>query len=166
MSTPVPDVPEGLLELDLGDAAATVLLDVTLYPLPAIYAAAYVLIDRAFVLLDRPADDRVRVTLMAKDPSASAQELTALAGELANEVLACAFRHQLTQDNRVTVETVTMQAMSGAMGPPSLADLADFDFDDDALDDPLGIAQSWEERHGKTPLESKAEGSSEKEEPA
>lgn len=155
MSNPNDDVPEGLARVDLQEGSAWVELDSTLYPLPAIYAAAYVLIDRAFVLLDRPADERVRVTLMPKATPATADDLRALVGELANEVLACAFRHQLTQDNRVTVETVTMQAMAGAMGPPSLADLADFDFTDDALDDPLGIAQSWEERHGKSKLESR-----------
>jgi len=149
----VPEVPEGLLEVDLNEGSAIVQLDTSLYPLPAIYGAAYVFIDRAYVLLDRPSDDRVRITLLAKQGSASADELQALVGELANELLACAFRHQLTQDNRVVVETVTMQAMAGAMGAPSLADLADFDFTDDALDDPLGIAQSWEEKHGKKPLE-------------
>lgn len=149
MSMPPAQVPEGLLELDLHDGSALLQLDATLYPLPAIYAAAYAFIDRAYVLLDRPADDRVRVTLMAKTPAASADHLGALAGELANELLACAFRHQLAQDNRVLVESVTKQAIAGAMGAPSLADLADFDFTDESLDDPLGIAQSWEDKHGR-----------------
>ena len=63
---------------------------------------------------------------------------------------------------RVTVETVTMQAMASAMGPPSLDDLADFDFTDEALDDPLGIAQSWEEKHGrKAPGEDEGEAAAE-----
>jgi His-Xaa-Ser system protein HxsD len=152
MSTPLAEVPQGLVEVDLHEGTAVVQLDASLYPLPAVYGAAYVFIDRCYVLLDRPADGRVRVTLMSKDPTPAPADLRALVGELANELLACAFRHQLAQDNRVLVETVTMQAMAGAMGPPSLADLADFDFTDDALDDPLGIAQSWEEKHGR-PLE-------------
>lgn len=155
MPTPMAEVPEGLVAVDLDESSAVVTLDPSLYPLPAIYSAAYVFIDRAYVLLDRPSDDpsdeRIRVTLVAKQPSPAREDLEALVGELANEALACAYRHQLTQDNRVTVETVTMQAMAGAMGAPSLADLADFDFTDDALDDPLGIAQSWEEKHGKKP---------------
>ena len=41
------------------------------------------------------------------------------------------------------------QALAGAMGPPSLDDLANFDFSDDGFEDPLGIAQSWEEKHGR-----------------
>ncbi|MEM9460469.1 MAG: hypothetical protein AAGF11_40245 [Myxococcota bacterium] len=163
MPTPMAEVPEGLVAVDLDESSAVVTLDPSLYPLPAIYGAAYVFIDRAYVLLDRssdgppgdpagdPSDKRIRVTLVAKQPSPTREDLEAMVGELANEALACAYRHQLTQDNRVTVETVTMQAMAGAMGAPSLADLADFDFTDDALDDPLGIAQSWEEKHGKKP---------------
>ena len=47
------------------------------------------------------------------------------------------------------IEAVTMQAMAGAMGPPSLEDLANFDFTDAPLEDPLGIAQSWEEKYKK-----------------
>ncbi len=152
MSTPLATIPEGLVEVDLHEGAAVMQLDASLYPLAAVYGAAYVFIDRCFVLLDRPAEDRVRVTLTSKDPAPTPEALHALVGELANELLACAYRHQLAADNRVVVETVTMQAMAGAMGAPSLADLADFDFTDDALDDPLGIAQSWEEKHGR-PLE-------------
>lgn len=159
MSTPLAEVPEGLLEVDLHEGSVIVQLDATLYPLPAVYAAAYVFIDRAYVLLDRPTEDRVRLTLVAKDPKVSPEALRALVGEAANELLSCAFRHQLSQDNRVLVETVTMQAVAGAMGAPSLTDLADFDFTDDALDDPLGIAQSWEEKHGRPlPAEAASEG--------
>jgi His-Xaa-Ser system protein HxsD len=150
MSIPLAEVPEGLVAVDLREGTAVVLLDDSLYPLPAVYGAAYVLIDRCYVLLDRPAAGRIRVTLATKEPKTTAEALHARVGELANELLACAFRHQLAADNRVLVETVTMQAMAGAMGAPSLADLADFDFTDEALDDPLGIAQSWEEKHGRT----------------
>lgn|SRR5690606_34608864 len=158
MSTPLAEVPEGLLEVDLHEGAAVLQLDATLYPLPAVYAATYVLIDRAYVLLDRPTEGRLRVTLLSKDPAPTPERLRTLVGELANELLACAFRHQLARDNRVLVETVTLQAMAGAMGPPSLSDLADFDFTDDALDDPLGIAQSWEDKHGRGLASAPADG--------
>lgn len=150
MSTPSFEVPRGLVEVDLHEGTAIVQLDESLYPLAAVYGAAYVFIDRCYVLLDRPAAGRIRVTLASKNADDPPAVLHALVGELANELLACAFRLALAADNRVLVETVTMQAMAGAMGAPSLADLADFDFTDEALDDPLGIAQSWEEKHGRT----------------
>ena len=43
------------------------------------------------------------------------------------------------------------QAFAGAMGPPSLTELEAFDFSDEPFDDPLGIAQSWEEKYKKRP---------------
>jgi His-Xaa-Ser system protein HxsD len=140
-------MPEGLVEVDAGEAAVSMELDATLYPLDALYGAAYTFIDRAYVLLQRPDPQHFRVTLAAKDPARS--DLRAMIGEFANELLACAWRHEITKHNRAVVETVTMQAFSGALGPPSLDDLEAFDFTDEPFDDPLGIATSWEEKYKK-----------------
>lgn len=152
MQTSYPDIPAGLVAADLGESAVQFHVDPAIYPLQAIYGAAYIFIDRCYVFLDRPQSptaEAVRVTLTAKGAQADAGALRALVGEFANELLSCAWRHQITQDNRVLLETVTMQAIAGAMGPPSLDDLASFDFSDQGFDDPLGIAMSWEEKHGK-----------------
>jgi His-Xaa-Ser system protein HxsD len=140
-------MPEGLVEVDAGDAAVSIELDATLYPLDALYGAAYTFIDRAYVLLQRPGPEKFRVTLSAKDPTRA--DLRPMIGEFANELLACAWRHEITKHNRAVVETVTMQAFSGAMGPPSLDELEAFDFTDEPFDDPLGIATSWEEKYKK-----------------
>ena len=140
-------MPEGLVEIDAGEAAVSMELDATLYPLDALYGAAYTFIDRAYVLLQRPDPQHFRVTLSAKDPARA--DLRAMIGEFANELLACAWRHEITKHNRAVVETVTMQAFSGALGPPSLDDLEAFDFTDEPFDDPLGIATSWAEKYKK-----------------
>jgi formylglycine-generating enzyme required for sulfatase activity len=58
-----------------------------------------------------------------------------------------AWRHQITQQNRATIEAVTMQPISRAVGPPTLDELASFDFTEAAFEDPLGIATSWEEKY-------------------
>ena len=149
MQSAYPDIPPGLVAHDLTAAAVQLQLDATLYPLQAIYGAAYIFIDRCYVFLERPQQGQVRVVLTAKAGQADAGALRALVGEFANELLSCAWRHQITLDNRVLLETVTMQAIAGAMGQPSLDDLASFDFSDQGFDDPLGIALSWEEKHGK-----------------
>jgi His-Xaa-Ser system protein HxsD len=151
MSSAYPDIPEGLVVADQAAAAVHLTCDAVLYPLQAVYGAAYVFLDRCYVFLDRPADGQVRVTLTAKSGEADPGALRALVGEFANELLSCAWRHQIAVDNRVLIEAATMQAVAGAMGPPSLDDLADFDFSDQGFDDPLGIAMSWEEKHGKKP---------------
>jgi His-Xaa-Ser system protein HxsD len=124
-------------------------VDESLYPLEALYAAAYVFIDRCFVLLDRPGESRLRVTLSPKSGAADEATLSAWAGEFGNELLSCAFRHKITSQHRATIEAVTMQAIAGAMGPPSLDDLAKLDFGSEPLEDPLGIAVSWEEKYKK-----------------
>lgn len=140
--------PEGLLEIETTEHRVSMQIDAAVYPLEALYGAAYVFIDRCWVLLDRPRPDRFRATLTAKAPMSEA-DLRALVGEFGNELLSCAWRSEITRNNRALIEAVTMQAFGGAMGPPSLEELEAFDFTDEPFDDPLGIAQSWEEKYKK-----------------
>jgi His-Xaa-Ser system protein HxsD len=124
-----------------------VTIDRSLYSLEAIYGAAYVFIDRCYVLLDAPEPGRVQVELRGREPL-DAEALGRLAGEFGNELLTQAFRQQVAQNNRMILEAVTAKAMAGALGrleepagePPIEAD---------AFDDPLGIAVPWEEKYGK-----------------
>ena len=143
-----PEAPEGLVHVEAAQGRISMQIDAAIYPLEALYGAAYVFIDRCFVLLDRPEPDRFRATLTAKSPTDEAG-LRALAGEFGNELLACAWRAEITRSNRAVIEAVTMQAFAGAMGPPSLEELEAFDFTDEPFDDPLGIAQSWEDKYKK-----------------
>lgn len=142
------EAPEGLVHVETAEGRVSMQVDAAIYPLEALYGAAYVFIDRCFVLLDRPEPDRFRVTLTAKAPT-DAAGLQALVGEFGNELLSCAWRSEITRSNRALIEAVTMQAFSGAMGPPSLEELEAFDFTDEPFDDPLGIAQSWEDKYKK-----------------
>ena len=147
MAEPLRGIPVEIATLDTTAGALGLVFDESLYPLEAVYGAAYIFIDRAWVLLDRPAPDRIRVTIASKSGEAGEPVLRALGGEFANELLSCAWRHRIAQENRATIEAVTMQAISGAMGPPSLDELEKFDFTEEPFDDPLGIAVSWEEKY-------------------
>ncbi len=153
MSEEVEGFPSELASVELASGSARIELDEALYPLDAIYGAAYVFIDRCFVLLDRPRAGIVRANLSpkkrAESEQAQRQQLHTLVGEFANELLSCAWRAQITRENKALIEQVTVQAIAGAMGPPSLEDLAKFDFTAEPLEDPLGIAMSWEEKHKK-----------------
>jgi His-Xaa-Ser system protein HxsD len=144
----LPGIPEELATADLDAGSVDLSLSESVYPLEAVYAATFVFIDRAWVLVDRPSPDRWRIVLTPKEDADEAR-LRALAGELANELLGAAYRHRITRENRATIEAVTMQAIAGAMGPPSLDELEDFDFSEEPFEDPLGIAQSWEEKYQK-----------------
>src|SRR5262249_54202002 len=126
MSTALEGFPGELAAVDLAAGSARLELDETLYPLEALYGAPHIFIDPCYVPLDRPQPGRWRVTLSPKSGAADAAVLRALVGEFANELLSCAWRHQITQANRVTIEQVTTQAIAGAMGAPSLDELEKF----------------------------------------
>ncbi|MDB4930322.1 MAG: hypothetical protein JWM10_2806 [Myxococcaceae bacterium] len=165
MSTQTLDgFPKSVAASDLADGSVTLTVDAGLYPLEAVYGAAYIFIDRCFVLLDRPAAGSIAVTLADKKGAADGDALRRLAGEFANELLTQAWRQKIVEENRVVLELVTTQALAGATAraaapaEPSLDDLASFDFTEEAFDDPLGIAMSWEEKYKKkTPVEAASE---------
>jgi len=168
MSTQTLDgFPKDLAVGDLAEGSVTLTVDAAVYPLEAVYGAAYIFIDRCFVLLDRPKAGSVSVTLADKKGAADADALRRMAGEFANELLTQAWRQKIVEENRVILETVTTQALAGAAArpvssEPSLDDLASFDFTEESFDDPLGIAMSWEEKYKKkTPTEAAGEASSE-----
>lgn len=148
MSSSLEGFPEGQVQFDLERGAASVRVDSSLYPLEALYGAAYVFIDRAYVLLDRVDDAAYRVWISPKKPAAE-DAIRALLGEFANELLSCAWRAQIAKDSRSIIEQATTRALGGARGAPSLDDLESFDFSDESFEDPLGIAMSWEEKYGK-----------------
>jgi His-Xaa-Ser system protein HxsD len=149
MTSPLEGIPSELATADLLSGAVRLSVDSQLYPLGAVYAAAYVFLDRCYVLLDKPSEQLVRVTLTPKKAGADEASLRAFVGEFSNELLSAAWRRQIAQENRAVIEMVTSQAIAGAMGPPSLDDLAAFDFGDESFEDPLGIAMSWEEKYKK-----------------
>jgi His-Xaa-Ser system protein HxsD len=130
--------------LDGATSTLTLSLDVGLYPRDVLYAAAYVFLDRAYVLLDRDGT-RFLVHLRGKQPIDDTA-LRAMAGEFENELLAQALRHKVVQANQRIIEGITALAISGAVGPSDEPALIDMDNpgDDGFLDDPLSIATPWE----------------------
>jgi len=137
--------------LDAATATMTLSLEVGLYPRDVLYAAAYVFLDRAYVLLDR-SGDRYQVHLRGK-AALDETTLRAMAGEFANELLAQALRLRVVHTNQRLIEDIASLAISGAAGRAVHGDeaaLIDLDApgDDGFLDDPLGIAVPWESKKG------------------
>lgn len=150
--------PSGLASVDLEACSVTMTADASVYPMDAVYGAAFVFIARCYVLLDQPDPGHFSITLSPKSSAGvEVAQLRELVGEFANELLACAWRGALTQSNRVLIENVATQAFTGAMGAPSLDELEAFDFSDEAFEDPLGIATSWEEKYKGGKSKSKGE---------
>lgn len=128
------------------DGGADVLLHARIYPAEAVMSASYALLDRAYLRLDRDAHGNLVVQIHPREGEA----LRDVVGSLTNELLSAVCRTHLHQRKEVLLESVTLAAMSGAVGRPSLDDLESFDFTDGGLDDPLHIAASWDEKHERS----------------
>ncbi|MCX4243635.1 hypothetical protein [Paraliomyxa miuraensis] len=128
------------------DGGVDVLCHARIYPAEAVFSATYALLDRSYVRLDRDEDGNHIVELHPRE----GETLREVVGSLTNELLSAVCRTHLHQRKEVLLESVTLAAMSGAVGRPSLDDLEDFDFSDGGLDDPLLIATSWEEKYERS----------------
>jgi len=139
--------------LDPDTNTATLALDAGLYPVDVIYGAAYALIDKAWVLLDRTTPEggkghRFLVHLRGKMPLGEVG-LQALSGAFGNELLSQALRRKVVKQNNKIIEEIVTQAIAGAAGATLPQDFMEEDDDLDFLDDPLGIAVPWEEKFKK-----------------
>jgi His-Xaa-Ser system protein HxsD len=149
MAVSLEGIPAELVSADMDAGAVSITLDAALYPLEALYGASYIFIDRCYLLMDKPDAGHFKVTLAPKRGAMDADALRALVGEFSNELLSCAWRSSITAENKTLIESVVSRAIAGAMGPPSFDELASFDFTETPFEDPLGIAQSWEEKYRK-----------------
>lgn len=147
---------------DAGSASIVLRLEVGLYPIEVLYGAAYVFIDRCYVLLDRegvtdggPGKGGSHFVVRLRGKTAmTADQLQALAGEFGNELLSQALRRKVVKQNQKVIEEITTQAIAGAAGGTLPTDfLASADDGMDFLDDPLGIAVPWEEKFKKKKTE-------------
>ena len=111
-----------------------------IYPLEAIYGAAYVFLDRAYLFLDGNPEKEVIVTLKGKEKMTE-QKLKNLAGEFYNELLNCALRQKISQNNQKIREYIVSQALLSAIEEEKE--------EEEWQKDPLGIAVPWEEKYGK-----------------
>jgi His-Xaa-Ser system protein HxsD len=124
-------------------AAGTIVLRLNpkVYPLDVVYSAAYVFLDRAYILLDGDPKKQILVKLTSKkqgDPKV-------LAGEFQNELINYADYFQRAAQTRKIREVLLQRAMLTNDRLP-LSSIEDID---EGFDDPQGIAIPWEEKYGK-----------------
>ena len=107
--TASPLFPEALAGADVAQGSVHLLVQQELYPLDAIFAAAFTFINDCWVIVDRADAERLEVVLTPKAGGQSADDLQRWIGGFANELLSCAYRHRLARENRATVEAVTLE---------------------------------------------------------
>jgi len=120
-----------------------------LYQLDVIYSAAYVFIDRAYVLLDGDVKKKVIVELKPKEGCS----LEKLGMEFNNELLNYAQYKKQAKLNAPIRKALIQRAL--LTNDPSLLkedddpDLKEIEKDLDYLKDPKGISIPWEKKHSK-----------------
>lgn len=141
------DVEELELAFELGQNTVSFDLHEELYPKAAVYGAAYLFVDRAWLFLSRPSDGHIRVRIRARS-AASQDELVALAGEFANELLNQVLRAQVSEATASLREYTLARAFFGAEQRVSIdALLAELDAEE-LDDDPLEIEVPWDTAGG------------------
>ena len=111
-------------------------------PVPALLHAAYRFIDRCWVAVEAAGESTIRVTLVARDQVADDRAWARLVNDFEDQVAGEVLVQQVEANNIGTMEFVMAQALAetgdfGGVGQPN----------EDALEDPLGIAMAWEQRH-------------------
>ncbi|MDP3043534.1 MAG: His-Xaa-Ser system protein HxsD [bacterium] len=121
----------------------TFFLDSKLYPIEAIYGAAYVFIDRAYIFLDGDPQKEIIICLKGKKKM-NFKELEGLQGEFYNELLNYLLRVKIAKRNKKVRDFIVGTALvSGS----NIFDSSPDGSDNDYLDDPLGIAVPWEDKY-------------------
>jgi His-Xaa-Ser system protein HxsD len=130
-------------QFELSDRTIRFVVDEKIYPVDAIYGAAYIFIDRCYVFLDRPGDAKVALRLRTKGKSTEA-ELEALAGELANELLNQVLRLRIGESTARIREYYMARAFFSSDGKSTIDQLlAELDAEELA-EAPLEVAVPWE----------------------
>ena len=141
------ETPDNSVTTELGERRVRFSVDESIYDLDVVMGAAYLFIDRCYVYLDREADRRVQVVLRTR-AAASEDELHALAGHFANELLNQALRKQIGESNARLREFIMARALFSAEGPSTIDRLlAELDAEEMASDD-LDIPVPWEKAPG------------------
>lgn len=126
-----------------------------LYGLETVYSAAYVFLDRAYIMLDGDPEKEIVVKLKAKKE----EDLEKLGSEFFNELINYA-DYQKRAEQTKKIREMLMERALITNDPSVIGDSAseeDKEFDDlteeleddeDYLEDPEGIAIPWEEKYG------------------
>ncbi|TSA45803.1 His-Xaa-Ser system protein HxsD [bacterium] len=136
-------------KIDLKDNQIIFSLNAKNYPKEAIYSAAYIFLDRAYVYLDGDPEKEVIVFLKGKE-NLNKPQLEALRGEFLNELLNYLLRVEVAQSNQKIREYIVASSLVASLPGELLNQSAQTETESsDWKEDPLGIAVPWEEKNKK-----------------
>jgi His-Xaa-Ser system protein HxsD len=138
-------------QIDQKKNQITFWLNTKTYPLEAIYSAAYVFLDRAYIYLDGDPKKEIMVSLKGKT-KLTKKGLENLVGEFHNELLNYLLRVEIAKRNQKIREYIVATALVSSLPVESLTSyyqLPEEISKEDWKKDPLGIAVPWEEKYNK-----------------
>jgi len=119
-------------------------VDPEIYPLEAVYGAAYVFIDRAYVFLDKTREGRIVIRFKSKEADKLNTEI--VKDEFSNELLNYTHRIHIAKRNKKIREQIVERALFASVNEGAVADEGDSGLNE--MEDPLGIAVPWEDKFG------------------
>lgn len=137
-------------KIDQKENKITIAINPQFYPPEAIYGAAYVFMDRAFIFLDGDPKNQVLITLKGKE-KLNQKKLNDLSGEFCNEILNYSLRNRISKNNQKIREAVVLRALSvmdQTERPPQQENKKNPP-QEKWQNDTLGIALPWEKKYEK-----------------
>jgi len=133
------------MEINKEENCVSVNINPKIYPLDVIYNAAYVFIDKAYVLIDGDPNEGVLVELKPKKEFS----LEVLGREFNNELLNYSV-YKTQSDKTKDIRTAIIQRALITNDPSVIGGCQKKDSEEyDYLEDPEGIAIPWEEKYCK-----------------
>jgi His-Xaa-Ser system protein HxsD len=132
-----------ILTVDAAAGRVVVRVDAAVYPLDAVYGAAYEMLDRAWVFLGA-VKGGVAVELRRK---AAGGDLEALAGDFGDRLLDHALRVSLAREHGAMRELIVSRALAGAGGAPEPPDRAS----SAGPGDPFDVSDEWAASRDRPP---------------
>lgn len=96
------------LKIRQKENSVTINVNSQIYPLDVIYSAAYVFLDRCYILLDGNPKKRISVTLK---PKKTEEEFGKVAGEFSNELLNYAFYKKQAEKTSTIRQSIVQRAL-------------------------------------------------------
>lgn len=126
------------MEINKKEGYALISINPKIYPLDVVYSAAYVLLDKAYIVIDGDPQEEIIVEIRAKEKKDSLEEI---GHELNNELINYAVYKTQSEKNKEIRQAIIQRAL--------LTNKFESSESVDYIDDPEGIAIPWEEKYGK-----------------
>ena len=131
------------MEINKEEGYALISINPKIYPLDVVYSAVYVLLDKAYIVIDGDPAEEIIVEIRSKEKDGDVEEI---GHELNNELVNYAVYKTQSEKNKAIRQTIIQRAL--LTNNFEADDISDDGEIGDYLDDPEGIAVPWEEKYG------------------